>query len=59
MPTPAANVALIVICLLVILGIIGWIFKTQVNLFVKTLLDYRNRLQKEDSTNAEAEAPSV
>jgi hypothetical protein len=59
MPTPAANVALIVIFLFVFLGIIGWVFKTQVNLFVKTLLDYRNRLQKEDSADAEEEASSV
>lgn len=46
MPTPAVNTALIVLGVLVFVGLICWLFKTQVGLFAKTLLNYRQKVHE-------------
>lgn len=53
MLSPAANIALTVLGVFVFIGIVCFIFKTQVGLFVKTLLAHREKTGGPASTAGE------
>lgn len=50
MPTPAVNVALIVLGILVFVGLVCWFLQTQVGLFARTLLNHRQKAHEESQS---------
>lgn len=54
MASPAANIALIILSLFAALAIICWYFKTQVDQFVRNLLEYRRKAHEERDASTSA-----
>ena len=53
MPSPAANIALIILGLFTLLAAVGWYFKTRINTFVQALLTYSRRAERKSRSGSD------
>lgn len=59
MTTPAANLALLIIALFILIGLIGYLLRTQIKSFVQVIIDARDAKAAENTTSTTAAATTT
>jgi uncharacterized membrane protein YqiK len=49
MISPAASLAVIILCLFILVALVCWFFKSQIRSFVQALVGHRQKVQQGDS----------